>query len=399
MNILQVNNYGYVRGGSDKYFLDLSDLLAQHGHAVSYLVSDSSRNTLDPRWSIQGFDVAKPRIKDLSSFFYSSRAKREVRRRLVSSRIDVAHLHIYYGQITASILSAFREFEVPVVQTLHEYKLLCPISSMVLDGATCARCAEGDFWQAALHRCNRGSLSRSIAVAAESYISKFFGAESQVTHFAAVSDFVRARMIEYGISPERITTLYNFVSSDAFGSPDGVGDYFLFSGRLEGVKGVRTLLKAMERVPAARLVIAGEGSARREFEQFSAELELVNVQFVGFKGRAELRRLISGARCVVAPSECDETFGLALVESFALGRPVVASRRGGMQEVVDDGIDGLFFESGNVEELVERLKWMDENPAGALEMGLAGQKKARTLFSPERHLEGLMEIYRKAGVQ
>lgn len=393
MKILQVNNYGYLRGGSDRYFFDLTALLRENGHSVSELVTRDSRNVVSTPWEVQGFLPERPKLRDLFHFYYSLDAKMVVRRLIKEEKPDIVHLHIYYGQITPSILGEFVSQGIPVVQTLHEYKLICPVATMARNGAVCDACCSGSYWKAALHRCNRGSLLRSLVSSTEAYSSRWLGSVRKVDHFIAVSDFVRETMVAYGIPDSRISTVHNFVESAGFEPSYEPGSYFLYFGRLEEVKGIKTLISAAERV-GARLVIAGDGDYRVEAERQSRRRNL-NVDFVGFKKGSDLHDLIRGSLCVVVPSEWNETFGLVILEAHALGRPVIASRIGGMQEVIQDGETGLLFEPGNDMELADAMRRMLGNPERAVEMGRNGNIVIQELFGKREHYRRIMSIYKK----
>lgn len=393
--MLQINNYGYVRGGSDRYFIDICDLLTRNGHQVSCLVSANGKNVVDSTYAVHGFNVEKPSMVDIPGFIHSRQAGMQLRRLIEQVRPDVVHLHIYYGQITASIFSVLKEYGIPVVQTLHEYKLLCPVATMVRDGRLCEACAGGKFWKSVWHRCNRGRMARSLVTAVESYASDMLGARNSVDHFIAVSDFVRGKMIAHGIPERRISTVHNFVRDEVFADNMNVGQYFLYFGRIEKIKGLETLIRAMAALPEVDLYIVGSGDAQKEMEQLAADLCVVNVRFLGFRTGQVLRELIAGAICVVVPSEWHETFGLVLLESYAQCRPVIASRMGGMTEVVSDGEDGLLFDAGNVQQLSAALLWMATHRRQAAAMGKAGQDKVRRIFSAEKHYQDVMQVYRK----
>jgi glycosyltransferase involved in cell wall biosynthesis len=395
MNILQINNYGFVRGGSDRYFIDLSNLLISKGQNISYLISANDKNTINTQYAVNGFDVESPKLTDIPKFFYSSDAQRKLKVILKKNRPDLVHLHIYYGQITSSILSVLKQEKIPVVQTLHEYKLLCPISTMLRDGQLCETCADGGYWKTAWHRCNRGSFARSLVTAIESYISDVFGARNSIDHFIAVSDFVRGKMIDHGVPERKISVVHNFVRDEAFADNDNEGRYFLYFGRVEKIKGLESLIIAMADLPDVDLYVVGSGDARQELELMVCRMGFANIRFLQFKKKEELRELIAGAICVINPSVCFETFGLVLLESFAQSRPVIASRMGGMLEVVTDGEDGLLFEAGDVQQLTKALTWMAAHRRQAVEMGKAGQNKARSVFSADKHYKDIMQVYRK----
>ena len=395
MNVLQINNYGFVRGGSDRYFIDVCELLTDHNHNVSYLTSGDARNVIVSKHTVDGIDVVSPSFVDMTKFIYSRDAQRKIRAVIEQSRPDVAHLHIYYGQITPSIFPVLREYGIPVIQTLHEYKLFCPVATMTRNGDPCEECAHGNYWRAILHRCNRGNLARSLATAVESYTSRLMGSIDGIDHYIAVSDFVKRKALQFGIPEHKISTVYNFVRDGFFSDTPNEGRYFLYYGRLELIKGIATLIDAMASIPDIELYIVGTGEAEKELRNKTKQLRLDNIKFLGFKSGRDLTELISNSICVICPSEWNETFGLVILESFAQSRPVIASRMGGMTELVSEGKDGLLFEAGNASQLAESLIWMNSHRRQAVEMGVAGQIKARRFFSSQKHYEDLISIYKK----
>ena len=395
MNILQINNYGFIRGGSDRYFIDLSKLLVQQGHKVSYLTSANDKNIIDSLYAVKGFNVNSPFPWDIPGFVYSLDAKHKLRKLIEKEQPEIAHLHIYYGQITSSILPVLKKYNIPIVQTLHEYKLLCPVSTLIRHGQVCEECAKGNYLKAIIHRCNRDSFTRTAAVVLEAYISKLFGSISSIDHFIAVSDFVRAKMIQYGIPSSKITRVYNFVRDDLFFENNQKGDYFLYYGRIEIIKGVRTLINAMKRLKDVELYIVGSGEALDELKKYVALSGQDNIRFLGFKTGKELERIIDGSICVVVPSEWNETFGLTVIEAFARSKPVIVSDMGALPEIVTNSVDGFIFKSGDIEQLHDKLLWMAYHRNEAIEMGLMGYKKAINMFSSKRHYEEIMKIYKK----
>lgn len=395
MRILQINNYGYIRGGSDRYFIELGKCLSKKGNDVVFFCSRDSRNIVDVSYAVKGFNIDAPAVTDIGRFFYSIDAKNKLKSLIKEQRPDIAHLHIYYGQITPSILPVLKDNDIPVVQTLHEYKLFCPISLFVREGIICEKCAKGSYWNVVRYRCNRGSLMRSVVSGLEAYFSDLLGARNAIDHFIAVSNFQRKKVIEHGISPAKVTTVYNFVPDEMFSDNDQPGEYFLYYGRIEKIKGIGTLINAMERLRQFNLYIVGRGEALGIYERMVKEKGLDNVKFCGFKAGYELKKIIAGALCVVVPSEWYETFGLTVVESFAQCKPVIVSNMGGLPELVTDGVDGFIFESGNVEQLREKMYWIAIHKKEAVEMGKMGQEKAKERFSSKKHYEAVMKIYNK----
>jgi glycosyltransferase involved in cell wall biosynthesis len=395
MRVLQINNYGYVRGGSDRYYIDLGRMLSNYGHEVYYMTADNPENIVDSTYAVKGINIYSPRFKDLIKFFYSFNARKVIKDIIKTKKPQIAHLHIYYGQITSSILPVLKKYDIPIVQTLHEYKLLCPVSTLIRRGRLCEKCADGNFLNAIIYRCNRGSLARTTIVVLEAYISRLLGAVTSVNHFIAVSDFVRTKMIKYGIPSSKITTVYNFIRDDLFFENNLKGEYFLYYGRIEMIKGVKTLINAMKRLKDVELFIVGSGEAEEELKRYVALSGQKNIRFLGFKTGKELERLIDGSICAIVPSECNETFGLTVVESFARCRPVIVSDMGALPEIVTDGVDGFIFKAGDVEQLHEKLQWMAQHRNEAIDMGVMGFKKALNRFSSKRHYEEIMKIYNR----
>lgn len=396
LTVLNISQNYYIRGGSERYYFSMADLLETRGHRVIPFTASHPQNQ-PTDWS-KYFPAAvnfnSPGPADIVRFVYSRSAAASLQRLLGDHRPDIAHLHIYYGQLTSSILAPLRRAEVPIVQTLHEYKLVCPVYTLLSNGEICQACEGHNFWQAALKRCNRGSLARSVLSAAESYVSHRLGAVDKIDHFIAVSDFLRRKVIELGVPAHKVTTVHNFTDVSKISPCGETGEYILYFGRLERLKGIFTLLKAMRSVRTP-LLIVGDGEACAEMEEYIQHHDMQHVRVLGYQRGQALIDLIRGAICTVSPSEWYETFGLTLIESFAHGRPVIASRIGGMTEVVSDGVDGFLIEPGNAEALQERLQWMADHREQAVEMGQAGRRKVETQFSTEAHYQKLMDVYSK----
>lgn len=391
-------NYRIV-GGSDRYLLALEGVLKGHGHEVIPFAAVHPDNHVGKwnDWFPPSVDFSHPGPSDIARYLYSFPARKAIDSLIRERRPDVAHLHIYYGQLSTSILGPLRRAGIPIVQTLHEYKTVCPTYSLFANGGVCEACQGKHYWQAIAHRCNRGSLARSALSAAEAYVSRWGGAQS-LDHYIAVSDFLRDKVIALGMPAERVTTVHNFVDCRGTRPAEALGEYFLFFGRLEKIKGIFTLLEAAAPLRDIPLLIVGDGGERERISAWIEERGLSHIKMLGFKTGHDLEGLIRGSLCTISPSVCYETFGLTLVESFVHGRPVVASRIGGMTEVVADGEDGWLFPPGDALALRERLLWMMQNREAAREMGLQGRLKVEKRFDPESHYAKIMDVYRKVGV-
>lgn len=396
MHVLQINNNHRIVGGSDNVYLNTGKLLENAGHEVSYFAarSEFDKPCKDSKYFCDGLDTKQARPKDALKFLHNPDAQRALKNMLsMRSEIEIAHLHIYYGRLTPAIFSPIKNFRVPVVQTLHEYKTVCPTYTMERRGNVCDLCITGTSLNCIKHRCKEGSIAKSTLIWMEHNLSKALGSIRLVDRFICVSNFQREILIEAGIPEHKLRTLHNFINATALmpAKVQSKEDYLLYIGRIETLKGLQTLLAAAEQT-GAELKIAGDGSWAPELTKCVSKLS--NVEYLGFVSGEPLKQLVQRARAVVVPSEWYETFGLTAAEAKAVGTPVIASRIGGLTEVVRDGIDGILFEPGNAFELataIENLKHMD-----TVQMGIEGMADIKARFSPQTHLAGLLAIYNDA---
>jgi len=397
MKVLQANNFHYMRGGSDALFMTEIALLREKGHPVAVLSSASEKNVESPgdHAFVQNVDLESPGLQDAMRYFWSRPARAGAEQLIESFRPDIAHLHIYYSQLTTAILGPLRKRGIPIVQTLHEYRLICPTDGLFANGKVCERCVGRSFWQAAGERCHDGSTLRSLVSVAEATVSRWTGDVKGIDHFIAVSDFVKRKMVEGGLDGNRITTVHNFLpAGDEPAAASGTGRV-VFLGRLAEGKGLMTLLRAAVAQPTLPFAIVGDGPLRRRVEDRIERDGIGNVKLLGSQRGQALDAILAESLCVVVPSESYETFGLAALEAYRHARPVVASRIGGLPEVVTDGATGYLVEPGDAVDLGEAIRRLHDQPDAAREMGWAGRRLLVEQFSPERHYEQLVSVYRQ----
>jgi glycosyltransferase involved in cell wall biosynthesis len=399
LRVLNVGHYYHVKGGSDSYMLALEALLQAHGHEVAPFASRHPHNR-PSRWQAyfpEGLDTQRSRFRDAVRFIYSRQARDRLDRMLENFPADIAHLHIYYGQLTPAIFGALRRHGIPTLQSLHEYKLTCPVYSHFSNGAICEDCEGSNFYRALPKRCNRGSLGRTLASVTEAYVSRWLGDTTAVDQFIAVSEFMRQQMLKFGtLNPDRISVLHNFVDPARFTPQAEAGDYLLYFGRLAGNKGLETLIRAIAPVRGARLVIAGDGELRGACQALADELGASQISFVGFRQGEELTSLIRNASCVVLPSEWYENCPMSVLEAFAHAKPVIGAQIGGIPELIDVGRDGWLFPPGDEVALRECIEHAVSHVRRLPDMGMTARRKIEERFSPEVHYRQLLDIYRKA---
>lgn len=388
MNILQIHNYYQQRGGERQVVEAEAALLYQYGHHVRFF----NRNNLQ----IRQFSI-KEKIKLPRNTIYSQDTQEEVNRIIDEMKPDVAHVHNVFPLISPSVYVALKQNKVPIVQTIHNYRLMCPAGLFLRQGKVCEKCAEGNSVHAVIHKCYRNSSLLSGLYASSIGYHRQMGTFNLIDRFICVSKFVASKLIEHGVAAEtRLCVVPNFVSDDAFQNNDLVfkpEQYVGYIGRLSEEKGLTTLLRAFlqSRVPC--LKIAGTGSILGDLMQETKRLGIKNrVSFLGYLSGVEKRAFLQNALAIVVPSEWFETFGLTVLESYAQKTPVIVSNMGGLSEIVHNGETGFIFDAGNQSELAAKLSEI-YNTNSSTEMGLSGYELAKQHYSAEQHYQQLMDVY------
>jgi glycosyltransferase involved in cell wall biosynthesis len=398
LRVLQISQNYHVRGGSDVMFLQNIALLEKHGHRVIPFTARSDKNLPGPynHYFPAGANFEHPGPMDLIRFIYSRPARKAIEIIIRRFKPQIAHLHIYYGKLTPSILSPLKMARIPVVQTIHEYKLICPVYRMISNGKICEECRGKHFWRALPRRCNRGSFLRTLLNVTETYFSHWLGAVDKINTFIAVSDALREKYINCGLPREKFVTIRNWVDASKVRPADQQGQYFLYFGRIEQLKGIFTLMDAMAGLPHIRLLLVGDGEARQAVIDQIRQQGWKHIECLGFKQGPELQYLIHNSICTIIPSEWHEPFPTTVMESFANARPVIVAEIGGIPELIVDGKDGFLFPPGDARALREKILWLYEHPRQAVQMGQAGREKVETNFNATRYLNELLVVYKKA---
>lgn len=399
MRVLQVNKFFYVRGGSERYYFDLCDLLRERGHTVSQFSMKHARNlpAPDEAYFVSEIDLnacATPSARARAAFriLYSREASAAIGRQIDTCRPDLVHFHNISRQLSPSIIDAAYRRGIPMVQTMHDLFLVCPAHSFFVNGAPCEACKSGGFWHAARLRCIDGSTASSALGAVEAYLHAWARLYRKIGAFIAPSLFLKSKVDCLGWIKDRTVHLPYFVplGSDYSARNDG---YVLFAGRVSREKGVGVLLDAASMCGAVEFVVAGEGPELEGYRRTAARLGLANVRFMGYVKGEALEKLLAGARCVVVPSLSYENLPLSILEAFARGKPAVAADSGGIAELVKDDRTGYLFERGVSASLADALERMCSDDQRAARMGRTARQMIATDYSPASHYQKLMEIY------
>jgi glycosyltransferase involved in cell wall biosynthesis len=327
---------------------------------------------------------------------WSGEAYRAVRRQLQAKPYDAVHVHNFFPLLSPSVYYAARAEGVPVVQTLHQYRLFCPVGTFFRDGHVCEDCFKKCIpWPGVLHGCYRGSSAATAVVASMLAVHNTIGTwRDLVAYYIVLSRFEHRKFIEGGLPADKIVLKPNFLA-DPPEPGAGDGGYAVFVGRICEEKGVRTLLKAWRKIGRRLpLKILGTGPLASEVEQMAPQIE--GVEYLGFQPKERIYEIVGGAECIIAPSQWYEGQPVVVIEALALGTPLILSRIGPMSEFIEHGESGLLFEPGNVEDLVAKIEWLLGNRHALPEM----RSRVREIFekwhTPERNFQMLSEIYRSA---
>lgn len=384
MRVLLAHNRYRLRGGEDTVFDQERDLLRSHGDdVVEYTVGNDD------------VDPSSPVALGIRTL-WSTQSHAEVTRLIRETRPDVLHVHNTLPLLSPSIFAAASDAGVPVVKTLHNYRLLCANGMLVRDGSVCEDCVGRSVaWPALVHKCYRGSRGATAAVVATVAMHRAIGTyRRKVTRYIALCEFSRSKVLEAGLPPERVVVRPNFTIDRYAATPSATSRTgALWLGRLSGEKGISVLLDAWPAVPQVPLSIIGTGPMGDEVRR---TLTAENVRHLGYVDDTERTRALADAAFVVMPSVVYEGFPMVIAESFSAGTPIIASRLGAMAELVVDGVTGLHFTPGDAADLAAKVRWAHEHPEDMLRMGRTARQVYEARYTAETGYRRLIEIYQEA---
>ena len=381
MNILKVHNRYRLHGGESESVEAEVALLEAAGHQVVLWEVDNASFTSRRAW-LAGLGAP-----------WSPAAYRTVRSLIRQNRPQVLAVHNFLPLVSPAVYYAAGAEGVAVVQSLHNYRIICPAATLFRQGRPCQACtAKSIAWPGLLHRCYRGSFGATAAVVATNTLHRWLGTwHRRVDMYIAPSTFVRHKFLEAGFPADRLAVKPNFLWADP-GPGDGSGGYVFYAGRLAPEKGVATLLAAYRRLAAAPpLEVAGTGPLLARLAG-----EHPGTHWLGARRSDEVRQLMKRAAVFVCPSECPESFGRVVIEAFAAGTPVIASEIGALPELIEHGRTGLLFRPGDAEDLAAKIDWFFSHPNQARAMRREARAEFEARYTAERNYPLLMEIYERA---
>lgn len=403
MKILLINKFHYMRGGSETYYFAQADALKAKGHEVVCFAMRDDRNLpcAQSEYFVPNVDYnnsagLKSKINAGKNFFYSKIAAEKMEKLIEEEHPDVAHIGLLHRQITFSVVEVLKKHNIPVVMTMHDLIFACPNYTMLSNGTVCEKCLSGSVINCIKNRCVKESISKSALAAMEKRYLLYKKYYDLIDLYITECDFYRELFKKANVTTSRIVTKTNFlpISQKYEFNPD-YRDYVLYFGRFSQEKGIKTLLKAHKESGCKRhMIIVGAGPIKNEIDDYIKKNKLNNIELPGAIYGEKMEGIIEGAKVIVVPSEWYENCPYALLQSLAKGKIVIASRIGGLPELVVDNKTGFLFEAGNTSDLnnkIDKVYAMEKREYEIMSQNIVIEAKKRHHW--EQYVDMLINEY------
>lgn len=413
MKILQINKFFFLKGGAERHFFDLSNLLEKKGHQVLVWSTNHPQNFTWPDQTnfVNYYNYSKKEgtwkdLKKISRIFWNFEAQKKLKKLIQEEKPDLVHLHNIYHHLSPSIIYTLKKHRLPIVMTLHDYKLFCPNYKFFSQRKICFDClSKKSYWPSLFKKCVKDSYLKSLVCALEGYWQKsFLKLDKKINAFITPSLFIKNKAREMGIAQEKVFHLPNFIIIDKKMESRNntlvkkTSPYFLYFGRLSQEKGtdvlIRSFLKILRKHPDWQLKIAGQGPERKNLE-YLAKSTGSKIEFLGQKTKNQLKELITQSYLTIAPSLWPENLPYSILESFLEKKPVIATQVGGLSQLIKNQETGLLVKPNNENDLKEKIEWAIEHPLEITQMGEKAKKKITTEYNEEKYYQQLIKIYER----
>ena len=397
MKVLIVNKFHYLKGGSEKYYFDLAKLLMDKGHEVAFFSMQNEKNikTKCKEYFVKESDMNSKNNFKAIDVIYSKANKKKMEKALDDFRPDIVHLNNFQRQLSASIIKPIKKRKIPIVFTAHDLQAICPSMGMLdKEKELCEKCIGGKYINCIKKKCIKNSELKSIlgAIEAKYYRNKHIYSE-KINLIIAPSEYVKSKFIEDGLKESKVVVLHNFIETEKYKLEVENDGYAFYYGRLSREKGIYNLLEAFKSIKEKKLYIAGEGPEKENIEKYLIKNNLKDrVKLTGYLDTNKINEYVRKSSFVVIPSICRENCPYSVLERFAIGKPVIGSKLGGIPELVINEKNGYTYR--NKQELENKMRLLFNNPELAKRLGNNAKKDAIEKFSKEVYYEELMEIYK-----
>lgn len=398
MRVLLVNKFHWNKGGSEKYYFELGELLKQHGHEVAYFSMEDEKNikTGDKEYFVPKFDLNNSSKLKALDVIYNKENEKIMEKALDEFKPDVVHLNNFQRQLSASIIKPIKKRNIPIVFTAHDVQAICPaITMMDNDKNPCELCMKGKYINCIKKSCNKGSKLKSALGAIEGYYYRNHKIYTdKIDYIITPSEFYRTKFIEDGINPNKIQAIHNSIEMNDYNVETKDDGYALYFGRLSKEKGILNLINAFAKCNKGNLYIAGEGPEKEKIKKIIKENSLEDrVKLLGFLDKEQMTDVTRKCKFVVVPSIWYENCPYSVLETLAIGKPIIGSNMGGIPELVIDNENGFIYNT--VDELTEKMNVLFENEDLVKQFSKKSKELAKQNYDREVYYNKLKQIYDK----
>ena len=400
MRILLVNKFHYLKGGSEKYYFELANLLKEKGHEIAFfsMLNDKNIKTGEKEYFVEEIDLNTGSKLKALDVIYSKENKKKMTQALEDFKPDIVHLNNFQRQLSESIVEAIKEKNIPIVFTAHDLEAVCP-AILMLDNnkEVCELCKNGKYINCIKKGCVKNSKLKSIlgAVEARYYrIKKVYN--KKISYIITPSEFYKQKLVEDGIKENKIEAIHNFIDVSQYNLKTEDEGYALYVGRLSKEKGILNLIEAFSSLQNKKLYIAGDGPEKEKIERIIKDRHLENdIKLLGYLSQDQVKEYIRKSRFVVVPSIWYENCPYSVLETLAIGKSVIGADIAGIPELVQDKVNGLTYRYDDIRELEEKMKLLFENKELAEEYGKNAKEIAKKEYSKEEYYNKIIKIYEK----
>ena len=400
MKILLVNKFHWPKGGSEKYYFELGELLKTHGHEVAYFSMEDGKNikTGGKEYFVKASDMNSKNVTKALSVIYSKANKKKMEEALDDFQPDVVHLNNFQRQLSASIIEPCVKRGIPVVFTAHDVQAICPaITMMDPNRNPCELCIKGKYMNCFKKKCIKGSTLKSLLGTIEGkYYRNHKIYTDKISYIVTPSEFYRTKFIEDGVNKDKVKALHNSIEMNDYDIKTQDDGYALYFGRLSREKGILNLINAFAKLDEGLLYIAGEGDEEETIKNIIKENKLEKrVKLLGFLNKEQMTETTRKCKFVVVPSIWYENCPYSVLETLAIGKPVIGSNMGGIPELVEDNENGFIYQYDDVDELSSKMKQLFKDKKLVENFSKKSKQLAKEKYSREKYYEDIMTIYKK----
>ena len=397
MKILLVNKFHYVKGGAEKYYFELGKLLKEHGNEVAYfsMKDDKNIHTGDKEYFVEPIELNNDNKLKAFEIIYSKKNYKIMRAAIEEFKPDIIHLNNFQRQLSASIVEAAYDKEIPMVFTTHDMQAVCPNKDMMNNGKICNECIKKGYSSCIRKKCIKDSRLKSILGVIEMKYYKTHKIYEKINCLISPSTFMKNNLINNGLRYNRFEVIHNFVK-ETLTKENSQEEFILFFGRLSKEKGIFNLLKAINEDKYIKLKIAGTGPEKPKIEKYIKDNKLENrVEILGFMENDKIKDYIKKCSFVVVPSIWYENCPYSILETLEVGKPVIASRIGGIPELVEDNVNGFLYKYDDYKDLEQNIKKLYYNRRLIEKMSKNSRIKFEREFSEKVYYDKIMNLYKK----